>query len=124
MIWIAPLEKDDATNTLEKRLWDATDQFRSKCRTAKCEVRTSVTSTIGNRDSQFAAFVIRNSSFDISQGGMFVQSARFVEEHKKNPAAELSINSVVKTDETRRLCRLNLAFGGIQSELPVNMLFQ
>jgi len=28
MIWIAPSEKDTATDTLEKRLWDAADQFR------------------------------------------------------------------------------------------------
>jgi type I restriction enzyme M protein len=28
MIWIAPPEKDTATDTLEKRLWDAADQFR------------------------------------------------------------------------------------------------
>jgi type I restriction enzyme M protein len=40
---------------------------------------------------------------------MFVQSARFVSEHKKNPAAELSVHGVEKTDETGRLCRLNLA---------------
>jgi len=29
MKWIAPTEKDDATSTLEKRLWDAADQFRA-----------------------------------------------------------------------------------------------
>jgi hypothetical protein len=29
MIWIAPSEKDTATNTLEKRLWDAADQLRA-----------------------------------------------------------------------------------------------
>jgi type I restriction enzyme M protein len=33
-------------------------------------------------------------------GGMFVSSARFVAEHKKNPAAELAICGVEKTDET------------------------
>ena len=32
-------------------------------------------------------------------GGMFVQSARFVAEHQKNPAAELAICGVEKTDE-------------------------
>src|SRR2546427_10487329 len=35
-------------------------------------------------------------------GGMFVQSARFVAEHKNNPASELSIFGVEKTDETGR----------------------
>jgi len=29
MIWIAPSEEDTATDTLEKRLWDAADQFRA-----------------------------------------------------------------------------------------------
>jgi type I restriction enzyme M protein len=38
---------------------------------------------------------------------MFVQSARFVAEHKKNPSSELSIFGVEKTDETGRLARMN-----------------
>ncbi len=42
-------------------------------------------------------------------GGMFVQSALFVAERQKNPAAELAIHGVEKTDETGRLCRMNLA---------------
>ena len=50
-------------------------------------------------------------------GGMFVQSARFVAEHKKNPEAELSIHGVEKTDETGRLCRLNLAVHGLDGEI-------
>jgi hypothetical protein len=29
MIWVAPSEKDTAPETLEKRLWDAADQFRA-----------------------------------------------------------------------------------------------
>jgi type I restriction enzyme M protein len=29
MRWVAPSEKDAATATLEKRLWDAADQFRA-----------------------------------------------------------------------------------------------
>ncbi len=29
MEWVAPTEKDAATDTLEKRLWDAADQFRA-----------------------------------------------------------------------------------------------
>jgi type I restriction enzyme M protein len=48
---------------------------------------------------------------------MFVQSARFVAEHKKNPAAELAIHGVEKTDETGRLCRLNLAVHGLEGEI-------
>jgi type I restriction enzyme M protein len=48
---------------------------------------------------------------------MFVSSARFVSEHKKNPAAELSIHGVEKTDETGRLCRLNLAVHGLEGDI-------
>ncbi len=50
-------------------------------------------------------------------GGMFVQSARFVAEHQKNPAAELAIYGVEKTDETGRLCRLNLAVHGLEGDI-------
>ncbi|MFO1418347.1 MAG: class I SAM-dependent DNA methyltransferase [Methylotetracoccus sp.] len=50
-------------------------------------------------------------------GGMFVQSARFVAEHQKNPSAELSICGVEKTDETGRLCRLNLAVHGLEGDI-------
>jgi len=48
---------------------------------------------------------------------MFVSSARFVEEHQRNPAAELSIHGVEKTDETGRLCRLNLAVHGLEGDI-------
>ena len=50
-------------------------------------------------------------------GGMFVQSARFVAEHKKNPSSELSIFGIEKTDETGRLCRMNLAVHGLEGEI-------
>jgi type I restriction enzyme M protein len=50
-------------------------------------------------------------------GGMFVQSARFVAEHQQNPAAELALYGVEKTDETGRLCRLNLAIHGLEGDI-------
>jgi len=50
-------------------------------------------------------------------GGMFVQSARFVAEHQRNPAAELSICGIEKTDETGRLCRLNLAVHALEGDI-------
>ena len=50
-------------------------------------------------------------------GGMFVSSARFVSEHKKNPVSELSIHGVEKTDETGRLCRMNLAVHGLEGDI-------
>jgi type I restriction enzyme M protein len=50
-------------------------------------------------------------------GGMFVSSARFVSGHKKNPSSELSIHGVEKTDETGRLCRMNLAVHGLEGDI-------
>ncbi len=50
-------------------------------------------------------------------GGMFVSSARFVSEHKKNPSSELSIHGVEKTDDTGRLCRMNLAVHGLEGDI-------
>ncbi|HWQ26638.1 MAG TPA: class I SAM-dependent DNA methyltransferase [Chlorobaculum sp.] len=50
-------------------------------------------------------------------GGMFVSSARFVAQHKQNPSAELSIHGIEKTDETGRLCRLNLAVHGLEGRV-------
>lgn len=50
-------------------------------------------------------------------GGMFVQSSRFVAEHKKNPASELDIHGVEKTDDTGRLCRMNLAVHGLDGDI-------
>jgi type I restriction enzyme M protein len=51
-------------------------------------------------------------------GGMFVQSARFVAEHKKNAnGSGISIHGVEKTDETGQLCRLNLAVHGLEGDI-------
>jgi type I restriction enzyme M protein len=72
-------------------------------------------------------------------GGLFVSSARFVAEHKRqtaaghprpsdgrgaggegysgDPSKELSIHGVEKTDETGRLCRMNLAVHGLEGEI-------
>jgi len=50
-------------------------------------------------------------------GGMFVQSARFVAEHRKNPMSELSVFGVEKTDETGRLARMNLAVHGLEGDI-------
>ncbi len=50
-------------------------------------------------------------------GGMFVQSAKFVAEHKKNPASELAIYGQEKVQETIKLCRMNLAMHGLEGEI-------
>jgi len=50
-------------------------------------------------------------------GGMFVQSARFVEEHQKNPASEISIFGQENKDQTIRLAKMNLAVHGLAGEI-------
>ncbi len=50
-------------------------------------------------------------------GGMFVQSARFVENHRKNPSAEISIYGQEKIAETVRLCKMNLAVHGLSGDI-------
>ena len=50
-------------------------------------------------------------------GGMFVQSARFIQEHKKNPSEELSIYGSEKTFATVKLCKMNLAVHGLSGDI-------
>ena len=50
-------------------------------------------------------------------GGMFVQSARFVEEHKKSPSAEISVYGQERVAETVRLAKMNLAVHGLGGDI-------
>jgi type I restriction enzyme M protein len=50
-------------------------------------------------------------------GGMFVQSARFVSEHKKDPSRELSIHGHEKVGMNVALSRMNLAMHGLEGEI-------
>lgn len=50
-------------------------------------------------------------------GGMFVQSAAFVEEHRKNASDELSCFGQEKTGDTVRLAKMNLAVHGLQGDI-------
>ncbi|MGC8729548.1 MAG: type I restriction-modification system subunit M [Elusimicrobiales bacterium] len=50
-------------------------------------------------------------------GGMFVQSAEFVEEHKKRAVDEISIYGIEKTRETVNLCKMNLAVHGLSGDI-------
>ena len=50
-------------------------------------------------------------------GGMFVQSARFVENHRMNPNSEIMVYGEEKTDETVRLCKMNLAVHGLSGDI-------
>ncbi len=50
-------------------------------------------------------------------GGMFVQSAEFVQRHQRQPNAEISIYGQERTAETVRLCRMNLAVHGLSGDV-------
>jgi type I restriction enzyme M protein len=50
-------------------------------------------------------------------GGMFVQSARFVAEHRGNPGSEISIYGQERVRETVRLCKMNLAVHGLAGDV-------
>jgi len=50
-------------------------------------------------------------------GGMFVQSANFVAEHRETPGNEISIYGEERVAETVRLCRMNLAVHGLSGDV-------
>lgn len=50
-------------------------------------------------------------------GGMFVQSAAFVERHKRNPGSEISVYGQERVAETVRLCKMNLAVHGLAGDI-------
>jgi type I restriction enzyme M protein len=50
-------------------------------------------------------------------GGMFVQSARFVGEHKKSPMDEIRIYGQERVSETVRLNKMNLAVHGLAGDI-------
>ena len=48
---------------------------------------------------------------------MFVQSARFVDEHRNGNTGQLSIYGQERVDETLRLCKMNLAVHGLEGQI-------
>jgi len=50
-------------------------------------------------------------------GGMFVQSARFVEEHKQNPTTAISIFGQENKEQTIRIAKMNLAVHGLSGTI-------
>jgi type I restriction enzyme M protein len=50
-------------------------------------------------------------------GGMFVRSARFVDEHRNGKTGRLSIYGQERVDETLRLCKMNLAVHGLEGQI-------
>ena len=50
-------------------------------------------------------------------GGMFVQSARTVEEHGQNPIEKLTFRGLEKNETTTRLTKMNLAVHGLEGDI-------
>ena len=50
-------------------------------------------------------------------GGMFVQSARFVDQHSKGRNGHLSIYGQERVEETLDLCKMNLAVHGLEGDI-------
>ncbi|HUA12818.1 MAG TPA: class I SAM-dependent DNA methyltransferase [Solirubrobacteraceae bacterium] len=50
-------------------------------------------------------------------GGMFVQSDRFIKEHRNGRAGRLSIYGQERVEETLRLCKMNLAVHGLEGQI-------
>jgi type I restriction enzyme M protein len=50
-------------------------------------------------------------------GGMFVQSARFVDEHRNGGNGRLSIYGQERVEETLKLCMMNLAVHGLEGQI-------
>jgi type I restriction enzyme M protein len=50
-------------------------------------------------------------------GGMFVQSARFVDEHRNGGDGRLSIYGQERVEETLKLCMMNLAVHGLEGQI-------
>jgi len=67
MRWVAPTEKDNANEVLEKRLWDAADQFRANSGLKAGQYSTPVLGLIFLRFAE-ARFAQRSAHLDKTCG--------------------------------------------------------
>ncbi|MFP5234318.1 MAG: N-6 DNA methylase [Acidobacteriota bacterium] len=56
-------------------------------------------------------------------GGMFVQSARIVEQHHQNPAERLTFRGYEKNKTTVNLAKMNLAVHGLEGDIQQNITY-
>ena len=67
MRWVTPTEKDAATDTLEKRLWEAADQLRANSGLTSAQYSAPVLGLIFLRFAE-ARFTQRRTALDKSGG--------------------------------------------------------
>ena len=68
---------------------------------------------------------IEGSIFDpaCGSGGMFVQSAEFIKRRHESPNEKISISGQEKTEETVKLCKMNLAVHGLEGDIKQGNTF-
>ena len=136
MHWTEPASADDSHAELENRLWDAANGLWANAALKPSEFTPIVLGLIyeyflgkfamteGQKGGEFytptsiVKLIIEpfhGRIFDpaCGSGGMFVQSARFVENHQQNPSAEISVYGQERVAETVRLGKMNLAVHGL-----------
>ena len=80
MHWIAPSEKDTANAALEKRLWDAADQFRANSGLKSQEYSAPVLGLIFLRFAE-VRFALQRGKLDAA-GGSSRRGNRIEETHR------------------------------------------
>lgn len=68
---------------------------------------------------------IQGTLFDpaCGSGGMFVQSAEFIKRRHENPNEKISISGQEKTEETVKICKMNLAVHGLEGDIKQGNTF-
>ncbi len=130
---MAQLENMEA---IERRLWKAADRLRSNSELASNEFFLTQFADQGAHDGgefftpislvQLLVNVIEpdhGKIFDpaCGSGGMFVQSAHFMECHKQKPT-ELTFYGNEKNKTTTRLAKMNLAVHGLEGNIAGGVL--
>lgn len=103
-------------NELEKRLWEAADQLRanSRLRVGEFFTPTSIVKLIVEIIEPYHGRILDPAC---GSGGMFVQSAYFVDQHQGSASGDISIYGQEKTTQTVRLAKMNLAVHGLEGDI-------
>ena len=117
---------------IEKRLWSAADNLRANSNYASNEYFLTQFADLKAHDGgefftpvslvQMIANVIKPDHGKVldpacGSGGMFVQSAHFVERLKRNPSQALTFYGMEKNPTTIRLAKMNLAVHGLEGDI-------
>ena len=114
---------------IENRLWGAADNLRANSTYASNEyflpvmglvfLRYAYSRYLSVKDGIEANLPNCGTVLDpaCGSGGMFVQSARTVEEHGQHPTEQLTFRGIEKNATTIRLAKMNLAVHGLEGNI-------